>query len=179
MSCKLCPNCNETKALSEYYILKKTQKPLPYCKPCSYQKKKEHRERNPTGRRGERRRWYDRVKNDPHFKTAKNIRKRLKKLLKNKSMGAFSSMVGCSKEELVKHLESQFTEGMSWDNYGIEGWHIDHIRPLASFDVTDSSTWKEANHYSNLRPSWKQDNHDKGSEWNGVKWEKGKPVGDR
>lgn len=141
--------------------------------------KKKYIQENPDKIAAEKKRRYDRVKNDPHFKVAKNIRKRLKKLLKNANIGAFSGMVGCTKDELVKHLEGQFTEGMTWENYGINGWHIDHIRPLASFDLLDSTTWKEANHYTNLQPIWKDENHAKSSEWEGVRWAKGKPVTDK
>jgi hypothetical protein len=46
---------------------------------------------------------------------------------------------------------------MSWSNYG-SGWVIDHIRPLCSFDFTDPSAKTVANHYTNLRPLWSEDN---------------------
>jgi hypothetical protein len=66
-------------------------------------------------------------------------------------------------EELKLYLESQFTEGMSWDNYGREGWEIDHIRPLSSFNLEDRDELLKACHYSNLQPLWRTDNRKKGS----------------
>jgi len=74
-------------------------------------------------------------------------------------------IVGCSKEYLKQHLESQFQDGMSWDNYGLYGWHIDHIRPCASFDLTDPEQQKECFHYSNLQPLWAEDNLKKGAKY--------------
>lgn len=71
--------------------------------------------------------------------------------------------LGCSIEELKSHLESKFHEGMSWDNYGKDGWHIDHIKPLASYDLSDPEEFKRACHYSNLQPLWAEDNLRKGS----------------
>ena len=57
-------------------------------------------------------------------------------------------------------LEARFTPGMTWDNYG--EWHIDHVRPLASFDLTDVEQCKAACHYSNLQPLRARDNMAKG-----------------
>ena len=63
--------------------------------------------------------------------------------------------IGCSPEELKAHLESLFTEGMTWENYGKDGWHVDHIRPICSFTAEE---WEQVNHYTNLRPLWAEDN---------------------
>ena len=67
-------------------------------------------------------------------------------------------LLGCSIEYLRHYLENQFTEGMTWENYGKNGWHIDHIIPLDYFDITDSEQQKRAWHYTNLRPLWAIDN---------------------
>jgi hypothetical protein len=49
---------------------------------------------------------------------------------------------------------------MTWDNWTTDGWHIDHIKPLASsFDLTDRKQFLEACHYTNLQPLWAKDNH--------------------
>lgn len=64
--------------------------------------------------------------------------------------------LGCTFEELKEHLESQFTEGMSWDNYG--EWHIDHIIPCAFFDLTKPSHQKVCFNWQNLQPLWESDN---------------------
>ncbi len=52
---------------------------------------------------------------------------------------------------------------MTWDNYGLYGWHIDHIKPLASFDLTDREQFLEACHYTNLQPLWAEENLSKGN----------------
>ena len=72
------------------------------------------------------------------------------------------ALLGCSAEQLRTHLEEKFTDGMSWDNYGYRGWHIDHIRPCASFDLTDPQQQLECFHYTNLQPLWAEDNFKKG-----------------
>ena len=65
-------------------------------------------------------------------------------------------MVGCTPQELKVHLESQFTRGMYWENYGRGGWVIDHRLPLGR-----AKTQEEAEllcHYTNLQPLWELDN---------------------
>ena len=62
-----------------------------------------------------------------------------------------SSVIGCTTKELARHLESKFTQGMSWDNYGTY-WHVDHILPCASFDHTDDGQVKQCWHWTNLQP---------------------------
>ena len=70
-------------------------------------------------------------------------------------------LVGCSVAHLRQHLEAQFTEGMTWDNHG--EWHIDHIKPCASFDLTDAEQQRECFNYTNLQPLWAKDNLSKGA----------------
>jgi len=80
--------------------------------------------------------------------------KRIKAIKENKTL----DLLGCTAEELKKHLESLWTEGMNWNNYGLYGWHVDHVKPLCSFDLTDSKQQKTALHYTNLQPLWAKDN---------------------
>lgn len=77
--------------------------------------------------------------------------------------------LGCSVDEAREHLEGQFTTGMSWENYGFRGWHIDHIRPLASFNMNIEEDRRAAFHYTNLQPLWWIDNLQKSSKlvWDG------------
>lgn len=92
-----------------------------------------------------------------------NLRSRLRKTIHGRKHGLSPVRhLGCSVDELKKHLESQWQEGMSWDNYGYYGWHIDHIIPLSTFDLTNPDDFKKACHYSNLQPLWKDDNMKKG-----------------
>jgi len=108
---------------------------------------------------------YHRNKNNIQFKLSKNLRSRLTSALKGgyKSGSAVQDL-GCTIEKLRKHLESMFYshsetgKKMTWDNYGLKGWHIDHIKSLASFDLTDRNQLLEACHYTNLQPLWAEDN---------------------
>jgi hypothetical protein len=93
------------------------------------------------------------------------IRNRIGKIIRNKKIAKHSSStksIGCSYKTLIKHLESQFSDGMTWDNHGTYGWHIDHKIPLAAFDLSDKKQFKEACHYTNLQPLWAEDNYSKG-----------------
>jgi hypothetical protein len=82
----------------------------------------------------------------------------------NKSQHSIE-LIGCSSKELESYLENQFTEGMTWENYGYYGWHIDHIKPCSSFDLTDPEQQKLCFHYSNLQPLWAKDNIKKSNKY--------------
>jgi hypothetical protein len=105
-----------------------------------------------------------RMVTDPGFKVQSNLRNRLRKLMKvtkqNKG-STTSSLIGCSTKQLAKHLESQFTRGMTWKNYG-ERWHVDHILPCATFDHTNQRQVEQCWHWTNLRPLDAKKNIDKG-----------------
>ena len=97
------------------------------------------------------------------YKLSNRLRHRLRMALKKEfKSGSAVKDLGCSIEELKLHLESKFQPGMSWDNWDRYGWHIDHIKPLASFDLTDRKQFLEACHYTNLQPLWATDNIIKG-----------------
>lgn len=68
------------------------------------------------------------------------------------------AILDCSKPDLIAHIEAQFLPGMSWANYGRKGWEIDHIKPCASFDLTQHDQVLLCFHYTNLRPLWRLDN---------------------
>jgi len=101
---------------------------------------------------------------DPQYKLSKSLRNRMTVAIKNSfKSGSAISDLGCTIDELKQHLESKFLPGMDWSNWTKEGWHIDHIRPLASFDLTDREQFLQACHYSNLQPLWATDNLKKGA----------------
>ena len=85
----------------------------------------------------------------------KIIRSRIADKIKYKSMKS-SDILGCDWKTFKQHLESQFEEGMTWDNHGINGWHYDHIIPLSSAK-TEEELYR-LNHYTNLQPLWAEDN---------------------
>ena len=99
-------------------------------------------------------------KENPSAKIAQNLRIRLNKALKSQLAGKKVSATdcGCSMDFLVQYLEQRFKDGMTWDNYGLYGWHIDHIKPCASFDLTKKSEQRKCCHYTNLQPMWAEDN---------------------
>lgn len=67
-------------------------------------------------------------------------------------------LVGCSLEQLRKWLESKFTEGMNWDKFLSQEIHIDHAKPVDSFDLSDPDQQKVCFHFTNLQPLWARDN---------------------
>jgi len=97
---------------------------------------------------------------------ANNIRARLGVFFKAgfvKKPGHMSPLLGCTWDDLKFHLERQFYvrstgETMTWDNYGVHGWHIDHKQPLCSFDLESIEQCKKAVHFTNLQPLWCEDN---------------------
>ena len=86
----------------------------------------------------------------------------IKKSNGNKYFSTFE-LIGCTIAELKTYLEKQFEIDMHWKNHSIKGWHIDHIKPCASFDLTDPEQQKACFHFSNLQPLWAKDNYSKGS----------------
>jgi len=134
-----------------------------------YTKRISYRKRNKQKINNWKRVWtQNKIKYDPAFRLELMIRKRICQAMKlQNGTKAYKSMelLGCTIEEARKHLESQFTEGMTWDNHGINGWHIDHIRPCASFDLTDPEQQKQCFNYKNLQPLWAEDNLSKGDKW--------------
>lgn len=106
-------------------------------------------------------RMYDskRMETDPNYRLSRILRDRIRTALKRDSAKKCESSVallGCSVDEARKHIEAQFLTGMTWENHG--KWHIDHIRPCASFDLTDPEQQKQCFHYTNLQPLWAEDN---------------------
>jgi hypothetical protein len=113
-------------------------------------------------------------KRKQYYTNKKNINARLSRLLRSrlncalkrnpKSSSAVKDL-GCSIDELKVYLESKFKPGMSWENHGFYGWHIDHIKPLSSFDLTNKEQLLQAVHYTNLQPLWAKDNLSKANKY--------------
>lgn len=76
-------------------------------------------------------------------------------------------LIGCTVPELIAHIERQFQPGMTWENWGrgVNCWHLDHKRPVSSFDLTDPQQQKLCFHYTNYQPLWAIDNIRKGNKW--------------
>lgn len=169
--CKQCrhkeytDNADVIKENQKYYYEKNKAKILWSCK--------DYREKHKDKIRGTHKRYYEnnkerikervknshyeRMKRDPAYKRLVRYRTRLYKALKGYEKPAVTrNLIGCDIEVLMKHLENQFEEGMSWDNYG--EWHVDHIKPCAVFDFNIEKEVKECFHYTNLQPLWAEDN---------------------
>jgi len=99
------------------------------------------------------------------YRTITNMRTRMNKVLAGTSKHAPTrKLLGCSLEHFHFHIESQFTEGMSWDNYGLDGWVYDHIQACSNFNQKDPEQQKICWHYTNYQPMWNQDNCSKRDE---------------
>lgn len=180
---KKCSKCNKIKNKNNFYKRKKSLDGLAYiCKSCSYAYSKKYDEQNKDRRnqyyelnkesilkKQKQHRSREKVKSninqyckqrrrtDLNIRLKDNISSRIRKAINRGSKNTSSiNLIGCSIEKLKTHLEKQFTDGMSWDNYG--EWHIDHIKPCCFFDLSKESEQKQCFHYSNMQPLWALDN---------------------
>jgi hypothetical protein len=106
--------------------------------------------------------------NDENYKIEQISRSRIVSALKRKSTQKqyyLFELIGCTIDELKKHIESQFKPGMTWKNWNHKTWHVDHIKPIASFDLTKPEEQKKAFHFSNLQPLWAEENLKKGAKY--------------
>jgi len=167
---KKCSTCGINKELNEFYKFKKTTSK---CKQCQRAYSKSYRINNKekvktynTNYKKENKEELkkyntaylkNRYNTDTDYKLSCILRNRLNKALKgNYKSGSAVRDLSCTIDELKSYLESLFQPSMSWENYG--KWHIDHKKPLDSFDLTDRKQLLEACHYTNLQPLWAIDN---------------------
>lgn len=104
----------------------------------------------------------NREKVDLNYRLANRLRHRFNTAVKG---GGAIDYLGCSIQEFKKYLEARFQPGMTWDNWTKDGWHIDHIKPLSKFDLSDPNQLAEACHYTNMQPLWASDNIAKGNKY--------------
>lgn len=107
--------------------------------------------------RAEYEKW--KLKNDINYNLSSKLRHRLTEAIKSQNINKTNKaleLLGCNINDFKKHLQSQFKIGMTWGNYG--KWHIDHIKPCASFDLTNLEEQKICFHYSNMQPLWAHEN---------------------
>jgi hypothetical protein len=109
----------------------------------------------------------NKLQNDVLFKLKKTLSHRVRRALhrinEEKISTNITHDIGCSMVRLKMHLQLQFHrnprgkhEYMTWDNHGVYGWHIDHIKPLSL--AKSEQEMIELCHYTNLRPMWSIDN---------------------
>jgi hypothetical protein len=113
---------------------------------------------------------YERYHNDLNYNIVRKLRTRFYNAVRrNSKRSSILNLVGCSIEELKIYIESLFKDGMSWDLYFKGEIHIDHIIPIATFDMTDYEEQKKCFHWSNLQPLWGKENNLKGCLYNGTR----------
>lgn len=150
--------CLETKIYQAEYRAKNrekrnTEKKLWYQANKSHKlkKDKEYREADPNRHRKMQNACKKRqYANDIQYKLRKLLRASLRRGLFDSSKSILS-LIDCTIEEMKLHIESQFTPEMTWKNHG-KIWHIDHIKPLCAFNLTNELEIKEATKRDNLRP---------------------------
>jgi hypothetical protein len=161
--------CSENRdRLSQYkkeYSIKNREKINAKAREKSWDYHNKHRVRKNAYNR-------NRLNNNLQARLKSNLRSRISNMMNgNTKSGSAVKDLGCSISKLEKYLESKFTEGMTWENYGrhyakypnerptrVKSWHIDHIIPLSSFDLTNKEQFLQACHYTNLQPLWAEDN---------------------
>lgn len=129
--------------------------------------KKQYKEDNREQSNKTNREW---LRSNPIARLSKAVRARLREFLNNnglKKKYKFEQYIGCDKETFVKHIESQFQPGMTWENQG--DWHVDHI--LALSNAQNEEQLYKLCHYLNLRPMWAIDNIKKGNR-SDICWQK-------
>ncbi len=188
MKTKYCPKCGKDKNISKFSKNRSAYDQLSsWCKKCNaeYQKEyysgyvdknrsklkeyhseysKKHYQENKEKLIKQKIKYHnDRYKNNLEFRLITILRSRFYKAIKLNKESSINILLGCSIIQLKQYLESQFVKGMTWDNYGLNGWHIDHIKPCAKFDLSKEQEQLECFHYTNLQPLWAEDNLSKGS----------------
>ncbi len=172
---KWCPRCKKEVPLSQFYNNKRrSDGKQSYCKTCmkihnvvNYKKHKKSwnkrsREYMKTEKWKEYKRNYmnNRYKNDLQFCILTRLRSRMYEAIRKyggEKECRTIDYLGCSIKTLKRHLESQFVEGMSWENSGTK-WHVDHVVPCAAFDLREESEQKICFWYKNLQPLYAGDN---------------------
>lgn len=132
-------------------------------------KQKEYQKKNKDSENKRRRSYF---KTNFIAKLSKSVKSRILNAIKAQGasrQAKYLELIGCSLSELKTYLEKQFKTGMSWENHGRTGWHIDHIRPCCLFDLSDEKQQKICFNYTNLQPLWATENLIKKKKDNQVK----------
>lgn len=153
MNSKTCTKCGETKPATKDHFWREVSGKYGLrgdCKLCA-------------SNRQSRANYYNELrKNNQSYKLYKSLQTLLSNTMSGRTKKCKTfKYIGCSVVELKSHLENQFKDGMSWENYG--KWHIDHITPRSHFDHNNESEIFKCWHYTNLQPLWASENIKKGN----------------
>lgn len=149
-----CKKCEEVKTCSDYYYengyYRKT------CKLCMIKYKTAYAKDNRNKINMNRRKKFQ---TNPQLKIIRAFGSRIYHILKNKTKSSQSieTYLDCTFQQFLDWMQFQFQDGMTFENYGSE-WHVDHVNPCSSFDLTDVDQLKICMKWTNLRPCWKIEN---------------------
>lgn len=152
-----CPTCKKDKSVEDYYYDSMIKNIKGSCKECTKEVRKRY---YPTQNKKRR----ERLDSHPELKIQRAFQTRFYRIIKGtaKRSNLLSNYIGCSLEDFINWITYQFVDGMSLENYGKE-WHLDHVRPCASFDLSKDEDILECMCWKNIRPCWKKENLTKSS----------------
>ena len=163
---KVCKKCSEPKNLSLFPKRRKdSSKSSSWCFECYKKNTRKNYHKDIEKSRELSRNYFNKnlikKKKDIKWVITRRLRSRLNSALDGKlKTQPTLQLLGCTVEKFQEHLNSKFQNGMSFDSHG--KWHIDHIKPCSSFDLTKPDEQKICFHYTNLQPLWAKDNLEKG-----------------
>jgi len=173
MKTKKCGKCKKVKSIENFLKKDPKIKPYCYCKECRrnyyisnsekyIENTKKWQKENPK-RTKELNKLNSRKKDkSPQGRAISMSRRMVAELIENKS-NTYSLILGCTGAQFVGWIESKLEEGMTWENRGSKGWHLDHIIPTNRFDLTNIEERRIWSHYLNVQPLWANDNYSKRS----------------
>ena len=156
---KWCNKCQKYKTFTSFDNNKSTITGLSnHCKKCNAEYKK-HFKMSKKSKKIRQLYIQQKRKDDINYRIKESLSCRIRNAIhRSKSKKAQNTLflIGCDISELKSYLESKFKEGMTWKNYG--EWHIDHIIPCRSFDLSNEEEQIKCFHYTNLQPLWRNEN---------------------
>jgi hypothetical protein len=156
---KYCNQCDKWK-LENYYskLLRASDNLNIYCKGCEKIKRKKLWDTNGDKyRESQNKRLKWRRDNDIYYHLKEIFRSRMNHAIKGKTKSNKTmKLIGCNSIYLKEYLETQFREGMNWENYG--EWQVDHIVPISFFNLMIPKQQQKAFHYTNCQPLWRVEN---------------------
>lgn len=188
---RLCRTCNRHKDSACFSFRKDTKKFNTECKSCVSDRSKkwnalhkerrklildkytqQNREKVKASKAAYKKRNRRKLQDAENLRAKLNLKYRLTRVFRSRLIRALKGkqkpdktlhLLGCTLEQFISFLEAKFQTGMTWDNYGLYGWHIDHIQHLAQFDLSKDEEVRKAFHYTNLQRLWATDNLRKGA----------------
>ncbi len=169
---KRCPRCKTTKNRVHFWF-RKNGRCTSYCKVCALAINRGRRlagKRPPRDYKQVAARIAVRRENSTYrlIERLRNVARVAIKLSGGKKSARTFDLLGCTAAEFRAHIERLWSPGMAWTNWGRTRscWQLDHIRPIASFDLADARQQAACFHFTNYQPLWAPDNARKKAAWN-------------